>query len=720
MTAPGQATAAPPNRLREELRYFLEIAALTGFVVAQPVLDVFGRSPETFVFRGANRFDIILFATIIVAVPPLVLGIGAALTNVAGPVVRHWAQAVLLSALFGVLALQVVKKTTRLHDGPLLVVAVVAGIAFGSVYLRVTPIRLWVRYASVGPTLFLVLFLVASPAADLVRTGSASAVANVEQIDDPAPVVMFVLDELPLASIIRSDGTIDGELFPNFAELAGASTWYRNSTTVALRTFYAMPAMLTGRYPDGREIPVSGSYPENLFTWLDSGYDIDADETITRLCPPAVCPRGADESAPTSHLLDDARDVWADVSSPGESVTNPTETLEEPIADEGDRHFRRRARRAGRANTPERFQEFLDRIEPGDEPSLDFLHLLLPHGPSRYYPSGVTYDWHGIPGGRRGANGDTWTTESALVTTQRQRHLLQLQYADSLVGRLIDRLQEQDMWDEAVVVVTADHGIAFTPGQSSRAGDADAIQPSWPQLLWVPLFVRAPRLDADVVSDRNVQTIDIVPTIADLAGVEVPWDVDGISAAGAKARPPDTKEFLNSWSDRGVEEPGTRRPVDAGAGNAALREHAIDRFLPEGGDPEWTIYRAGPHPELVGTGVTAHVVSPQPAGTVDLDKPGRLEKAAPSDAKVPGAIWGDVAGIDPASGDVLAVAVNGTIAATTRVLRETPGTSFSVIPPDFLWRDGANDVAVFLVVDRPDGSVELRPLTASGSASARR
>lgn len=709
MSSPGQGTPSLGDRLREELRYFIEIVALTGFVVAQPVLDVFGRSPETFVFRGADRGDIVLFAAIVVAVPPLLLGVGAALTNVAGPKARRGAQVVVLSVLFGVFALQIMKKATGLRDGALLALGIAAGIGFAAAYLRVSPLRLWVRYASVGPALFLVLFLVASPASDLVRTGDASA-APAGETGDGAPVVMFVLDELPLASIMRSDGTIAADLFPNFAELAAQSTWYRNATTVGLRTFYAMPAILTGRYPDGREIPVSGAYPENLFTWLDGSYDIEADETITRLCPPVVCPRGAQSTVPD--LLDDAREAWGQVSSPSEIYVNPTESLDEPIADEGDRHFHRQARADGRANTPERFEKFLDGIRADDGPSLDFLHLLLPHGPSRYYPSGVTYDWHGIPGGRGGGNGDTWTTDSALVATQRQRHLLQLQYADSLVGRFIDRLKDQGVWDEAVVVVTADHGIAYTPGQSSRAGDADAIQPSWPQLVWVPLFVRAPGLEAGVVSDRNVQTIDIVPTIADLAGVELPWEVDGISAVGTRERPADTKEFLNSWSDSGVEKPGTRRPVDPAPGNAELREHTIDRFLPEG-DPKWAVYRAGPHPELVGTTVAEHAAASAPSGSVDLDKPGRFEHASPSDGKVPGAIWGRVDGVDTSASDVLAVAVNGTIGATTTVLRDPPGLGFSVIPPDFLWHDGANDVAVFLVVDRPDGSVELRPLPAS-------
>jgi hypothetical protein len=222
--------------------------------------------------------------------------------------------------------------------------------------------------------------------------------------------------------------------------------------------------------------------------------------------------------------------------------------------------------------------------------------------------------------------------------------------------------------------------------------------------------VRAPGLEAGVLSDRNVQSIDILPTIADLAGVDLTFDVDGISAVGTKERTADDKQFLNSFSNDGIEEPGTRRPVDPAAGNADLREHAIDLFVEES-DPKWAIYRAGPRPELVGTTVDTYRVATEPAGTVDLDKPGRFEDVTVSDGVVPGAIWGAVDGVDTASNDMLAVAVNGTIGATTRVLRETSGLGFSVIPPDFLWHDGANDVQVFLVVDHADGSVELRPLT---------
>ena len=47
---------------RERLVMLAELTALWGFAFVQPVLDVFGRSPEQFVFRRADGAAVIVFA----------------------------------------------------------------------------------------------------------------------------------------------------------------------------------------------------------------------------------------------------------------------------------------------------------------------------------------------------------------------------------------------------------------------------------------------------------------------------------------------------------------------------------------------------------------------------------------------------------------------------------------------------------------------------------
>ena len=69
------------------------------------------------------------------------------------------------------------------------------------------------------------------------------------RINPEHPVVMLLLDEFPLTSLLDSKGQVDARLYPNFAKLAGQSTWYRNATAVSGLTQWAVPAMLSGRYP---------------------------------------------------------------------------------------------------------------------------------------------------------------------------------------------------------------------------------------------------------------------------------------------------------------------------------------------------------------------------------------------------------------------------------------------------------------------------------------
>ena len=99
---------------------------------------------------------------------------------------------------------------------------------------------------------------------------------------------MLVLDELPLASLVDEDGSIDASLYPNFAELAAASSWFRNATAVSPSTWHAVPSIATGMYPT-EGAPVARDHPDSIFTMLGGSYEMDVTESITRLCPTSIC-----------------------------------------------------------------------------------------------------------------------------------------------------------------------------------------------------------------------------------------------------------------------------------------------------------------------------------------------------------------------------------------------------------------------------------------------
>ena len=75
------------------------------------------------------------------------------------------------------------------------------------------------------------------------------------------------------------------------------------------------------------------------------------------------------------------------------------------------------------------------------------------------------------------------------------------------------------------MVVLADHGVSFVPGGNARLVDRDNIA----DIARVPLFVKLPGQRAGRVDTRAARTIDVLPTIADVLGVRLPWRVDGRS-----------------------------------------------------------------------------------------------------------------------------------------------------------------------------------------------
>jgi hypothetical protein len=668
---------------RVSLRAFLELFALNGFVVVQPVLDVMGRSPDFFLFRRADRWDIVALAAFLVVVPPLVLwAVESAVGLVAGSRARRPVHLALVGLLLALLAVQVAKDAVSLSGLPLVVVAVAAGAGLALAYHRFDGIRTWLAYLAVAPVLFAGLFLGASEVSNLVFPEEAAEAADVGTRD--TPVVVLFLDEFPLMALLDEQGQIDAELYPSFARLASQSTWLRNATGVSGYTPVAMPAMVTGRWPQGGRAPSADQFPETLFTLLGNAYDVTAYETITALCPSDLCNQGT-ATGPTGAgaLVGDAGRVWREIVTPRESARDITQSLQEETAAErpapqhsADTQF---GFGALEENQPARFTDFLAEIDGAQPSSLWFLHLLMPHAPYRYLPSGMQY-------GNRifgKDDDDRWLDEEWVVTHVKQRLLLQTVYTDGLLGQVIDRLEAEGLWDDAVFVLAADHGLGTEAGYHARS-----MTPEDPAnadgLAWVPFFVKAPGQTAGEVRDDNVITIDIVPTIADLLDVEIPWEVDGLSVVGDERRTTDEKRFVGTpdvtlstaeWF------PQVLRGLPAELGT--ITEVA-------------SLFRVGPGAELIGR--------PAPTGpaegTAVVDALGRYRDVDPASGTVPALLTGRLS----READALAVGLNGEIVAVSGTFQENGQLRFAALIPDGAFRPGENRLELFVI--SADGSME--------------
>lgn len=657
----------------------LETLALCGLVITQPLLDVTGRSPDFFLFYGAGRAEILLLVLLFTVPVPVLLWAVGALTRWGGPVLRGAVHTGTLGLLLAALAIQVGKHLLPLRGAPLVLVALLVGAAGAYAYRRFRAAGQLLRVAAVGPLVFALLFVFASPASAVVlATESGSGPGAARKAANHPPVVMLVLDELPLISLLGPGGTIDAERFPNFAELAAGSTWYRNATGVSGWTPYALPAMLTGRYPSSVRAPHYSQYPDNLFTLLDGTYDLKVQESISQLCPPTVCgARRAPVTGGLPVLLRESAGLLRQIASPVDVPDDPESSYREATREEAG--LAEQERQPGPTdprfrwgeldvNQPARFTQFLAGLRPAKRPTLHFLHLLMPHTPWYYLPSGIRYDSPpGVPN-----DGDGW------VELARERHLQQLGYTDRLIGETLRTLRESGLYDDATLVVTADHGLSFTPGVQGRGRAAIDRAPG--EVAWVPMFVKEPGQRAGRVDDRNWEHVDLLPTIAEQAHVEIPWAVDGL-AAPRQSRERTEKRFHD--------QPTFALRIPGGVFADVLSGAA------------WPKLPAPPLPELIGRDPADFPISDADADITVANRAAFYDISGDG-GRLPSLVCGTVAASVP-NGARLAVAVNGRIGAVVPVVEpDKNGRRFGALLSDeSLFVPGANRLELFLVSDGP-------------------
>ncbi|HEY3822225.1 MAG TPA: sulfatase [Polyangiaceae bacterium] len=106
---------------------------------------------------------------------------------------------------------------------------------------------------------------------------------------------------------------------------------------------------------------------------------------------------------------------------------------------------------------------------------------------------------------------------------------------DRAAGRVLDAIGNDGLSDRTIVVVTSDHGENLYENDHGQ-GHGDHLFGD--EGTHVPLVVYDPRASAPHVETAVVQTVDLTPTVCDLAGVAPPAAMDGRSlAAGVRGAP---------------------------------------------------------------------------------------------------------------------------------------------------------------------------------------
>ena len=263
---------------------------------------------------------------------------------------------------------------------------------------------------------------------------------------------------------------------PASASWRATPTWFRKATTVYDSSERAQPAIMDGNLPREDRLPTSADHPNSIFSAVRQDAQAARPDEDTSVCSRDLCEDERGEEAYAGRLgsmTEDLSLVWLHVVSPPTleaDLPSVSETWGDFSGGDDDQQVAAQPR-SDRARTTLRnlsggrqirFAEWIAGIEAGPRPQLALKQSRLPHVPWQYLPDGRLYR-NEAPELIPGLWDQVYRDQGQLDVTL-QRHYLQTGFVDLELRHLWRRLKQQGMWDDALIVVTADHGIAFERG----------------------------------------------------------------------------------------------------------------------------------------------------------------------------------------------------------------------------------------------------------------
>jgi hypothetical protein len=691
---PGKGISAILDRPAPDRRKLLlgggHLAALWALAFVQPLLDLLGNNPDFFVARGNTTGDILILAIGFTFLPPLALwAIEWAVSRVStkGYYGLHFVLLALISTFFFT---QLVSDLVSARSALILLFSVGLGILLAWMIFRFVFVKNLMDILIIAPVVVVLMFVFNSKTTDLIFPEEADFELAADSGRD-VPVVLVIFDELGTSNLMISKRSIAADRFPNFAHLARTSTWYPNNSTTAFFTPHAVPGILTGINAPAETLPTWQDQPMSIFSQLGGNRRLHVLEPVTALCPDDLCP----DQTPAEGQLSRLEALYSDLKYvEGKLVLPPG--LAEKLPDVssnfegfggnndppelGKRKYKRGklAVKAEAESDPALYEQFI-RSMPTVNRSLTVMHMHLPHQVWKYDLRGNEYNDTPITQLSRSTN--DWMVNSNGITVSQSRMYVQTGYADRLLGRIRQRLEATGMWDRAIVVVTADHGISFEGrGVPQRQADRRAMG----EVANPPLFIKYPGQTRGVVSPKHSMSLDITPTITRALGVIQPYEADGVPLQG----PVPPREVT-------VTDPsGNLYSVSLGE-MIRQRDAAIERANERLGTSGF--YTLGPAPELIGRRVTP---VPPETSEVLLDEPDLGKAYDPGKDLIPMFVTGTWSGSVPAApkkAPLFAIAINGTVQATARPFSFNEAVRWGALVNPASLRQGKNRIGIYRV-----------------------
>ena len=157
-----------------------------------------------------------------------------------------------------------------------------------------------------------------------------------------------------------------------------------------------------------------------------------------------------------------------------------------------------------------------------------WIHLFPPHAPYATPPPFAGRFDSGLQARTRfdstPPEGFDATGDGAFPSRYVGRYDEAVAYADHHIGQFLSWLRHQGIFDDVLLVITADHGESFTRGYGQHGGPM-----LHNDLIHVPLIVKEPGQRAGRRVTTVSEQVDLMPTVLDLAGIQVDKSTEGRS-----------------------------------------------------------------------------------------------------------------------------------------------------------------------------------------------
>ena len=366
-------------------------------------------------------------------------------------------------------------------------------------------VRLWFMYLAPAALVLAIVLLFQLGLFGATVSGSGGNGPLAETTSKEGPVVIMLFDGLNY-DVLQNDGRVDEQRFPNFAALASESAWFTNATSNYATTLYSVPSLLTGELVrDNKAIslrlPVRDFESKNLLTLLSRQYQINVyqgyfDHCFTTIA--SVCR--------TLHV--DSSVGYLGKATSFLLLRWVPSSLYKPLGIEGlnERLL---------PDTQDNFDAFLQDVEASRaRDRVYYYHFNLPHSPYVYDETG-----------NQPRDGHTEFTPGEDFSLVYENYRRQVAYTDSVLGRVISKLKSEGLYEDAVIVVTSDHGIRPDPAvmQTRFPDELSDLIPH------IPLVIKAPGIPPQV-NTVEYQHTDFVLTVLDVLGITGYENFSGVSA----------------------------------------------------------------------------------------------------------------------------------------------------------------------------------------------